>query len=52
MRTDKRKDSGAPPNIVCGTLDNMQEAYCEVDPDMKVIWTQAGFWGMRVTEDP
>jgi hypothetical protein len=32
------------PVIVCGNLDNIQEASRELDPTMKVIWTSAGFW--------
>ena len=30
--------------IICATLDNIQEASRELDPTMKVIWTSAGFW--------
>lgn len=48
MRTKKtknpRKDKRA--KIVCGTPDNIQEAYREVDYDMQVVWTHAGFWAL------
>jgi hypothetical protein len=30
--------------IVCGNLDNIQEASRELDPTMKVVWTSVGFW--------
>jgi len=34
----------AKPEIVCGTLDNIQDASRALDPTMKVIWTSVGFW--------
>jgi nicotinate-nucleotide pyrophosphorylase len=34
------KDNG----IVCGNLNNIQEASRELDHTMKVVWTSAGFW--------
>jgi hypothetical protein len=30
--------------IICGNLDNIQEASRELDPTMKVVWTSVGFW--------
>jgi hypothetical protein len=30
--------------IICGNLDNIQEASRELDHTMKVVWTSAGFW--------
>lgn len=32
--------------IVCGTLDNIQEACRELDHEMQVVWTSAGFWAL------
>ena len=34
----------AKPEIVCGTLDSIQEASRDLDPTMQVIWTSVGFW--------
>jgi nicotinate-nucleotide pyrophosphorylase len=34
------KDNG----IVCGNLNNIQEASRELDHTMKVVWTSVGFW--------
>ncbi len=34
----------AKKEIVCGNLDNIQEASRELDPTMKVVWTSVGFW--------
>ena len=30
--------------IICGNLQNIQEASRELDPTMKVVWTSVGFW--------
>jgi hypothetical protein len=30
--------------IICGNLNNIQEALQELDPTMKVVWTSVGFW--------
>lgn len=48
MRTKKTRDQkkGKAARIVCGTPDNIQDAYREVDPDMQVVWTNAGFWAV------
>lgn len=32
--------------VVCGTLDNIEEACRELDADMQVVWTSAGFWAV------
>lgn len=40
---NKTKKS-AMPEIVCGNLNNIDEASRELDPTMKVIWTSVGFW--------
>jgi hypothetical protein len=40
---NKTKQS-AMPEIVCGNLNNIDEASRELDPTMKVIWTSVGFW--------
>ena len=32
--------------IVCGNLNNIQEAMRELEPDMKVVWTSVGFWAL------
>ena len=42
--TKKRKADALKSDIVCGDLDHIQEASRELDPDMKVVWTSAGFW--------
>ena len=34
----------AKTEIVCGNLNNIDEASRELDPTMKVIWTSVGFW--------
>jgi len=34
----------AKKEIVCGNLNNIQEATRELDHTMKVVWTSAGFW--------
>jgi hypothetical protein len=34
----------AKKEIICGNLDNIQEATRELDHRMKVVWTSAGFW--------
>jgi hypothetical protein len=30
--------------IICGNLNDIQEASRELDPTMKVVWTSVGFW--------
>ena len=40
---NKTKKS-AMPEIVCGNLNNIDDASRELDPTMKVIWTSVGFW--------
>ena len=34
----------AKKEIICGNLNNIQEATRELDHRMKVVWTSAGFW--------
>jgi hypothetical protein len=34
----------AKKEIICGNLNNIQEASRELDPTMKVVWTSVGFW--------
>jgi hypothetical protein len=46
MKRKKTKNVRKDKRIVCGTPNNLQDAYREVDPDMKVVWTQAGFWAL------
>ncbi len=41
MKKTKKTDS-----ILCGTPDTMREALNELDPEMKVVWTTAGFWAV------
>ena len=40
----KTKTAAKDNGIVCGNLDNIQEALQELDPTMKVVWTSVGFW--------
>ena len=41
----KNKTKKAAKNeIICGNLNNIQEASRELDHTMKVVWTSAGFW--------
>jgi hypothetical protein len=42
--TKKTKTVADVNGIVCGNLDNIQEAFGELDPNMKVVWTSVGFW--------
>lgn len=48
MRTKTKKNSKGEKKtkIICGTPDNIQDAYREVDSDMQVVWTNAGFWAV------
>jgi len=39
----KKVESGKK-DIVCGNLNNIEEACRELDPTMKVVWTSVGFW--------
>jgi hypothetical protein len=45
MKTNKDK-TAKKNKIICGTLDTIQEASRELDPTMKVVWTNAGFWAL------
>jgi hypothetical protein len=40
----KTRTVAAGNGIVCGNLDNIQEALRDLDPTMKVVWTRVGFW--------
>ncbi len=42
--TKKTKKVAVGNGIVCGNLNNIQEASRELDDTMKVIWTSVGFW--------
>ena len=42
--TKKTKAGAVKSGIICGDLDHIQEASRELDSDMKVVWTSAGFW--------
>jgi len=42
--TKKNKKVAGGKDIVCGSLNNIQEASRELDPTMKVVWTSVGFW--------
>jgi len=42
--TKRTKKVAVGKDIVCGSLNNIQEASKELDPTMKVIWTSVGFW--------
>ncbi|HSD94717.1 MAG TPA: hypothetical protein VLA94_04765 [Syntrophales bacterium] len=42
--TKRTKKVAGGKDIVCGSLNNIQEASKELDPTMKVIWTSVGFW--------
>ncbi len=52
MKGNKSKAAKKNQNsrVVCGTLDNIEEACRELDADMKVVWTSAGFWAVPVNE--
>jgi len=39
-----KTQKAARKEIVCGTLNNIQEATRELDHTMKVVWTSVGFW--------
>jgi hypothetical protein len=44
-KTKKETKTVAEDNgIVCGNLNNIQEASRELDHTMKVVWTSVGFW--------
>ncbi len=40
----KTKKVAGRKDIVCGNLNNIQEACKELDHTMKVVWTSVGFW--------
>jgi hypothetical protein len=42
--TKKMKTVADGSGIVCGNLNNIEEAARELDPTMKVVWTSVGFW--------
>jgi hypothetical protein len=42
--TKETKSAAGGNGIVCGNLDNIEEASRELDPTMKVVWTSVGFW--------
>ena len=42
--TKKTKKVAVGKDIICGSLNNIQEASRELDPTMKVVWTSVGFW--------
>jgi len=42
--TKKTKTVADGNGIVCGNLNNIEEASRELDPTMKVVWTSVGFW--------
>jgi hypothetical protein len=42
--TKKTKTVAEGNGIVCGNLNNIQEASRELDHTMKVVWTSVGFW--------
>jgi hypothetical protein len=42
--TKKKTKAAARTEIICGTLNNIQETCRELDPSMKVVWTSVGFW--------
>jgi len=42
--TKKTKTVAKGNGIICGNLDNIQEASRELDHTMKVVWTSVGFW--------
>ena len=48
MKTNKGKTvkKVKKDRIICGTPDTIQEASRELDPTMKVVWTNAGFWAL------
>jgi hypothetical protein len=43
-RTKKTKTVAESNGIICGNLNNIQEASRELDHTMKVVWTSVGFW--------
>jgi len=43
IKTEKKDKRN---KIVCGTPDRIQEACRELDHDMHVVWTSAGFWAL------
>jgi len=48
MRTKKAKTEKKDKRtkIICGTPEHIQEAIRELDDDMHVVWTSAGFWAL------
>ena len=40
----KTKTVAGANGIVCGNLNNIEEASRELDSTMKVVWTSVGFW--------
>lgn len=48
MRTKKSKTEikDKKAKIICGTPDHIQEAIRELDHNMHVVWTSAGFWAL------
>jgi hypothetical protein len=42
--TKKTKTVAGVNGIVCGNLNNIEEASRELDSTMKVVWTSVGFW--------
>jgi len=51
MKTKKAKPvkKAKTTEIICGTPEHIQEAFCELDQekqDMHVVWTSAGFWAL------
>ena len=42
--TKRTKKVAGRKDIVCGNLNNIQEACKELDHTMKVVWTSVGFW--------
>jgi hypothetical protein len=42
--TKKTKTVADGNGVVCGNLNNIEEAARELDSTMKVVWTSVGFW--------
>jgi hypothetical protein len=42
--TKSKAKKAAKKEIICGNLQNIQEASRELDHTMKVVWTSVGFW--------
>lgn len=43
IKTEKK---GKRTKIICGTPETIQEASRELEHDMHVVWTSAGFWAL------